>query len=450
MAEQPEYDMMIHLVGEQPVPILIAMRQFPEVRNHLLFATKDTERCARNIVCVEKDKGHEILTLSSAYDIAGIQARIEQVLKESGAQRPLFDLTGGTKMMFAAGFNALRELNAPGIYVDASLRQKAMRWIADPSGARQPTIAESLKPCLRLDDFFTAVGHGIQDPGHWSSVPQRATRVELAAEFWRRRDMIRFLQKDFADWVDKETNPRLSAGALPSFGNSITRTQGTLTLNGKKGDFADDLEIARFMSGGWFEEYVYSLLKPLEEKGEIFDLRIGLCPAWDQKKKLSPKEKGKQEFDLVFTDQYALYVVECKAARMITQGHIQKLENNTQHFGGTMGRGILVSAFHLKDAPYSRIQDSKLSAFGSECVSSEIHNRILSIRPQCVNSQPAEWEKNTKSKNRSYSTYRNYNARDKAKENTSSQRGSKYSGKPLETSLSSVMPDSLKRKEQAP
>ena len=134
-------------------------------------------------------------------------------------------------------------------------------------------------------------------------------------------------------------------------------------LNGKVFRFVRFESLAGYLTGGWFEEYVYKQMLPLQDKGLIHDLRINF--------EVSFKNKGEgsshgakssldpyQEMDIVFTDGSRLYLIECKAGN-VTIDHVVKLQNVTRNFGGVGGRGILASCFPLRATQRKRLSDAR-------------------------------------------------------------------------------------------
>ncbi len=107
----------------------------------------------------------------------------------------------------------------------------------------------------------------------------------------------------------------------------------------------------RFVQGGWLEEYVYSLLAPLEGQGVISDIRVGYEPDYPDG---GSSRWGAQEFDCAFTDGRRLWIVECKAG-LVTQEAIQKLENILRTYGGVAARGLLVGTRPLNNANQMRV-----------------------------------------------------------------------------------------------
>jgi len=120
-----------------------------------------------------------------------------------------------------------------------------------------------------------------------------------------------------------------------------------------------------YISGGWFEEYMYMLLEPYVKSGKIYDLRIGLEISFketiDKKQSFGLGDlrsivgETYQELDLVFTDGKKLYIVECKAGA-VKSDHVMKLQNIVRYFGGSGGEGVLAACF----APKSKVTKKKI------------------------------------------------------------------------------------------
>jgi len=133
-------------------------------------------------------------------------------------------------------------------------------------------------------------------------------------------------------------------------------------------------DFAKYLSGGWFEEYTYMQFKPYKDAGVIKDLRINLklrlsettsshFPDWRQ---------DYNELDVVFTDGHSLYIVECKAGN-ITQDQVMKLQNLVRYYGGVGGRGIIASCFEPNTKPIERkIKDARLTLCCGETFSQKI------------------------------------------------------------------------------
>jgi hypothetical protein len=133
-----------------------------------------------------------------------------------------------------------------------------------------------------------------------------------------------------------------------------------------------------FLAGKWLEEFVYSLLKPLEIEGTIRDVRVGLEAGYPDDT-LSAVERRAQEFDCTFTDGKRLWIVECKAGP-VRQEAIQKLENNLKLYGGVAAKGLLISSFALSRPQANRVARSpSIHAIDPKCLSVEYLRQRLAM-----------------------------------------------------------------------
>ena len=135
-------------------------------------------------------------------------------------------------------------------------------------------------------------------------------------------------------------------------------------------------DYGQYFGGGWLEEYVCTLLRDVEERGLIHDLRIGMEVDYSGKVH-HPNEPPSGEFDCAFTDGKRLWLVECKAGN-VKQEHIQKLENNLKTYGGIAARGILVSSFPIVPTLAKRIRSSTaICAVQAGEVRSDVLERVI-------------------------------------------------------------------------
>jgi hypothetical protein len=85
------------------------------------------------------------------------------------------------------------------------------------------------------------------------------------------------------------------------------------------------------------------------------------------------------ELDVVFTDGYSLYIVECKAGD-VTQEQVMKLQNLVRFYGGVEGRGILASCFPPStDAVRKKVADARLSLCSGKWFPEQLDALMLSI-----------------------------------------------------------------------
>lgn len=350
-----EYDLVVHLLGEQVMPIFFALRQFTAGRHVALTTHEYLDGVAHlaAVTAVEPDP----VVIADPFKPADTKRAIEsQVESMPPGSRIAVNMTGGTKLMFAGALNACWELGLDPFYFE--IRHHSVIFLRDGSHAPFVGISD-------VEDFLRAGDYRTVRAGRWPTDPNdaRNRRISSTEEFWRRRDALRSLYKDrsFLDFSKKYDRyyPRQERDNLP-FAFSWNGGEASLSEGGTTKLVLKDLKIAvpkrgffPFLTGGWLEEYVYSLLRPLEDDGVVRDLRVGFEAGHRQEDGVT-YELLAQEFDCTFTDGNRLWIVECKAGP-VKQEAIQKLENNLRQYGGVAARGLLVSSFPITDAIQKRV-----------------------------------------------------------------------------------------------
>lgn len=351
------YDIVIHLLGAQSLPVYFGIRQFDSAQHIIITSSefnKDAQRLARVV-------GISVPPISVADPFRPRDTRVaisEQVADLAPGTKVAVNLTGGTKLMFAGALSACWELGLDPLYFEVNNHNVLLLR----NGASIPFVGIS-----DVEDFVTAVGYDVVADGRWPDQAEsyKNQRLPAARQVWEHRDAIRALYRDqefmkFHDGWNKH-QPKNSRdnltfdfewrGGKTSLSSS-GRTQ--LVLDGqeidvpRKGFFA-------FISGHWLEDFVYSLLRPLVEDGTIRDLRVGMELGYRRYPHLPLDTFA--ELDCAFTDGKRLWIVECKAG-MVKQEAIQKLENNLRLYGGIAARGLLVPAAAPTGVHKSRLEAS--------------------------------------------------------------------------------------------
>lgn len=344
-ASAGDYDLVIHLLGEQTIPVFFGVRQF-SAKEHLLLTTKEYEAQAQRLAKATATTLAPVV-VSDPFRPAVTRKAITKLVAElTPGAKVAVNMTGGTKLMFAGALSACWELGLEPFYVE--IRTHNIIFLRD--GSQVPFVGISdVEDFLRVGGFSTvSAGRWPQDPKH-----KRNQRLPGAEKIWAKRNALRGLYKarEFQDYLyryDKGSRSHFSF-AWPHGQLSVEKDgPGDILLQGEsiRGSF-------RFLAGGWLEEYLYSLLRPLESDGIIRDIRIGLELAYRDESK-NTHDSIAQEFDCAFTDGNRLWIAECKAGP-VKQEAIQKLENNLKLYGGVAARGILVCSSPLTDANKKRL-----------------------------------------------------------------------------------------------
>ena len=145
--------MLLSLVGDQPIPILLADRALKQTE-HLLAYTERTQRVADNLRALLRHA--KPLPLEDAYDLAAIHDVFER------AYRPgmTFNLTGGTKPMAWAGYDVARHHAAQVVYLESEKKQTWFYHIHFLDQSVQQT-RETLGDLISLSHYLQA--HGLKE-----------------------------------------------------------------------------------------------------------------------------------------------------------------------------------------------------------------------------------------------------------------------------------------------
>ncbi|MCQ2844971.1 DUF1887 family protein [Helicobacter pylori] len=91
-------------------------------------------------------------------------------------------------------------------------------------------------------------------------------------------------------------------------------------------------------------KYIYFELLNLLDKQVIYDLRLNMRLGKNMVATQGPKNLIDAELDMAFSDGKNLYVVECKSGELKDKGVLTTLSTNTQIFGGSNAKCILISS----------------------------------------------------------------------------------------------------------
>ena len=364
------FDVTYHLFGEQRMPALLGIRQF-ESRHHIFVNSKDYPvECMREFI----GGGRFDELPVDPWDASAVRKQIiRHAAKLQANARIGVNLTGGTKLMFAGALAAARALGAAPFYFDSHNR----RVIFVDNFHSAP-----IRPIDSVETFLLLNGDGLRlsQNGAMNELP--SDRLLLTETMWKQRDTIAIHYKDLCKINDDHERLRKNNANPTPFKvncNGLVfeldkKRVATVAGGGLNLRFENWPGFAKYLSGGWFEEYVYSQFKPYEDAGVIKDLRInvelsldlenrGRFPRWDI---------THNELDVTFTDGYSLYIVECKAGKVM-QEQVMKLQNLVRFYGGVEGRGIVACCFPPSaESVVKKIKDAKLTICCGKTFSEQI------------------------------------------------------------------------------
>ncbi|MDQ0375987.1 Card1-like endonuclease domain-containing protein [Cellulomonas humilata] len=324
------FDAVFHLFGEQRMPALLGVRQF-EAAHHIFVSSEQfpatvmrqfTGGAATSDVHIDP------------YDPADVRDRILAHAADLGPGKHLgFNLTGGTKLMYAGALAAARALGATPFYFDSRNRRVVFLDGFD---------SQPIKPIDSVQTFFDLNGDGLSISRKGGPPNPSSDRAALTEALWKQRSALATMgfYKRISAYND-DSRPFKDASGGFTFELKDDRT-ATVSGNGLDLAIPNWPRFAAYLSGGWFEEYVYAQLKPYADNRAVQDLRINLELAIASPAGNYAHRGAFNELDVVFTDGYSLYIVECKAG-MVNQEQVMKLQNLVRYYGGVDGRGIVAA-----------------------------------------------------------------------------------------------------------
>lgn len=340
---EKEYELAIHLAGDQTIPNLLGIRNIPAKR-HLVLTSEKTDNKVGRLRQVEPEKIIEKEILPDPFDLT----KIGDVAAKYAAQvnGPIAaNLTGGTKPMAMGTWAWLSSRPEVMFHYFDTQNDRHFHWATGEDVKTTP-----IDKTLRIDDFIRLSDFQIQEEG--VDMREVEDRREVTLKIWKYR--YPFTRGE------SKTKPSIQNAAYNALNSG--KNDFPVCNKDKRGltvevDYADgavrsfafdgkpvqsperfDLE---YLAGRWFEEFTYWTLLPLLENGTLKEMRLGVKVMFDRN-----ENNPAQEFDLLVTDGLRLFVLECKAG-IIKQENLDKLENITEKFAGVQGLGVLISRWPL-------------------------------------------------------------------------------------------------------
>lgn len=371
------FDVIFHLFGEQRMPSIFGVLQFPCPHHVFITSDKYPSEIMRQFIPAE-EKYDQICV--NAFDPMSVKlAVLKAVAGMQAGSRVGFNLTGGTKLMFAGAIAACRKVRGIPFYFET--RDHNLLFLHD-------FTTLPMRGVDSVDVFFQANGFSVIRPGKWADNPCRKQRITLTNKLWRERWLIAktykqlvayadFMEDDFQPFsIRQEVNNRGQVAVIEISLDESGRAR--LNLNGAEYIYPYCPDFAKYLAGGWLEEFAYLTLEPLLQQGKIRDLRIGLEVSWERRG-AEEEQIPAQEFDVALTDGKRLLIIECKAGAVLSD-HVHKLQNSVRNYGGVDARGILVSAFppHHSVTRRKLADAANLRALDGWDVSQQLQHLVLS------------------------------------------------------------------------
>jgi len=256
------FDVTFHLFGEQRMPALLSIRQF-ESTDHIFVNSKDYPATCMRAFIGSRDL-HEFPV--DPWDDRAVHEQITELAKKFPEKTRIgINLTGGTKLMFAGALSAARELGAVPFYFDSKNRR-----VTFIDSVRR----EKIRRIDSIETFLNLNSDGLEIVCSSGMNEILLNRQLLTDTLWRYRAKVRKFYRELTDY-NKAFKPFEICRdgvhfKLDEMETASVQGYGLDLVFEKWPDFA------KYLSGGWFEEFVYLQCKPYEDAGVIQDLRINV------------------------------------------------------------------------------------------------------------------------------------------------------------------------------
>lgn len=157
--------LLLSLIGEQPIPNLLTIRQLNPDANLLVY-TNRTEAVAsrlRRLLSGAGDLKQDLL-LPTPYRIEEVFGRIQTAL--SGSEEVVFNLTGGTKPMALAGYALAARLGHPVVYLQSEGGKSLLYRYNIKKGQPALESCQEIPPLISAADYLNAHLQGFTETGY--------------------------------------------------------------------------------------------------------------------------------------------------------------------------------------------------------------------------------------------------------------------------------------------
>lgn len=271
---------------------------------------------------------------------------IARLRSASPDHRFILNLTGGNKLMSIGLLQALRPW-CEAIYCDTASDGLE---ILHPPGKEPIPLAPDL---LTVKLYLAAQGFTMRNEPTDGVLldKRRETTLWLAQNAARLQDFIRNLNRAAA-YYDNENksvqDPNLSAPRQGLETEAHQRLRAASLLDEHQGRIRVPAQHAKYLGGGWLEEYCWAIGRQLEDDGLIRRARFAINVKIDPVDKGRPDKYPLNELDAVFVHRNRMLIAECKTGRQLgdegkSQNILNRLEVLGEHAAGRFAEKVLLT-----------------------------------------------------------------------------------------------------------
>lgn len=343
---------IVSLLGDQTIPNLLFIKEkgfaefyyfvstdLMEKRNHTFNTVKSLEidELAYKTIKVIEDS------------ISDIDEKLDSQLEIDDDDEILINITGGTKIMALAVYNYFTRIGAGDIFY-IPIGKNEIRQVFPLRKNRLTAISQR----VNLWEYLTAYGVKIQEISFKNknllSKPEDQTKDLFIAFISNQRDDL-FQAAENVRKLDKRGKVLRRSVEV-----DVQLIQLLEVFNKVGIKWENENEISKtetkYVTGEWFEEYIYPIIKNRLKKSDD-EISTGLQLL---------KGEAPNEYDIMFTHNNSLYVIECKTDIADNEeGKISYLFTNTLYKAATLKKefGLWVNYYLFALNDFSKLSDSQ-------------------------------------------------------------------------------------------
>lgn len=287
-------NILVSLISDQAIPNLEMIKEKP-VDAYLFILTKEMRGKLGWLKEAAGLNESEIIEelIVDPFSFEDIEKRLSEVVSDD--HHYLVNLTGGTKIMSLAVSNFFKDNIDCELFYIPGINDSYIRIFP---GIKKPYIYFKTK--ITLEEYVMAYGFTIRHKGKLLNSLEQTERIfdYSLNQFNHEKDgeALKILRKKRED-----------KKSFPHFGDDF-EVPGFLTRLQYIPENPDHLtkNEVKYLTGEWFEEYVYSLVK---NHYQLSDDEIGL--GWQLQK---GENNTPNEFDVLYIKDKKLNIIECKTS----------------------------------------------------------------------------------------------------------------------------------------
>lgn len=302
----------------------------------------------------------------------------------------VFNATGGTKLMTLGFVEIFRERADRIIYTDTAHGRIEVVYDRSTASPRP----ELMHDVLNVPQYLAVQGFRYEqsvgdDPSQVRRIEERGAIARwLAQQAGRSGGVIRLINAYAHNAMSEDgrelTNP-LQQLREPMHGELKTLIEqsaqaGLLTIEGPRTIRLCLLESARFLGGGWLEEYAFAVARG----AGLFDVRMGVRGVWEG------AELARNEFDVLACHRNRLLFIECKTGRFGDGENDNELAYKVKSLGEA-ARGLLGDTWVLAAQEPTPVLRDRAQQAGFQLIGPQHLNKLPRLiewwkqgRPQAI------------------------------------------------------------------